>query len=111
MSNLIEAPRPSPLSDQSLSVVEATAPVVAAHADEITAHFYPRMFAAHPELLRVFNQGHCRSCGSSGRRCLTVACRRPESATKSSDPTCGRPNCRPIRDPDAKLSMITHFTR
>jgi nitric oxide dioxygenase len=43
------------LSDQSLSVVEATAPVVAAHADEITAHFYPRMFAAHPELLRVFN--------------------------------------------------------
>jgi len=46
------------LSDQSLGVVEATAPVVAAHADEITAHFYPRMFAAHPELLRVFNQGN-----------------------------------------------------
>jgi nitric oxide dioxygenase len=32
--------------------------VVAAHADEITARFYPRMFAAHPELLRVFNQGN-----------------------------------------------------
>ena len=58
MSNLIEAPRPSLLSDQSLGVVQATAPVVAAHADEITAHFYPRMFAAHPELLRVFNQGN-----------------------------------------------------
>ena len=58
MSNLTEAPRPSLLSDQSLSVVQATAPVVAAHADEITAHFYPRMFAAHPELLRVFNQGN-----------------------------------------------------
>jgi hemoglobin-like flavoprotein len=58
VSNLIEAPRPSLLSDQSLGVVEATAPVVAAHADEITAHFYPRMFAAHPELLRVFNQGN-----------------------------------------------------
>jgi nitric oxide dioxygenase len=39
-----------------LSVVQATASIVAAHADEITAHFYPRMFAAHPELLRVFNQ-------------------------------------------------------
>ena len=58
MSNLTEAPRPSLLSDQSLSVVQATAPVVAAHADEITARFYPRMFAAHPELLRVFNQGN-----------------------------------------------------
>ena len=46
------------LSDQALSVVQATAPVVAAHADEITAHFYPRMFAAHPELLRIFNQGN-----------------------------------------------------
>ena len=46
------------LVDKSLGVVQATAPVVAAHADEITAHFYPRMFAAHPELLRVFNQGN-----------------------------------------------------
>ena len=58
MSNLTEAPRPSLLSDQSLGVVQATAAVVAAHADEITARFYPRMFAANPELLRVFNQGN-----------------------------------------------------
>jgi nitric oxide dioxygenase len=46
------------LSPEALSVVRATAPVVAEHADQITAHFYPRMFAAHPELLRVFNQGN-----------------------------------------------------
>ena len=58
MSTLTETPRPSLLSDKSLAVVQATAPVVAAHADEITAHFYPRMFTAHPELLRVFNQGN-----------------------------------------------------
>ncbi len=58
MSNLTEVPRSSLLSDQSLSVVQATAAVVAAHADTITARFYPRMFAAHPELLRVFNQGN-----------------------------------------------------
>lgn len=38
--------------------MQATAPVVAAHADQITANFYPRMFNAHPELLRVFNQGN-----------------------------------------------------
>src|SRR5918994_7188712 len=58
MSNLTEAPTPSLLSDQSLGVVQATAPVVAAHADEITARFYANMFVAHPELLRVFNQGN-----------------------------------------------------
>lgn len=50
--------QPSMLSPASLSVVQATAGVVAANADEITARFYPRMFAAHPELLRVFNQGN-----------------------------------------------------
>ena len=32
--------------------------MVAAHAEQITARFYPRMFAEHPELLRVFNQGN-----------------------------------------------------
>jgi nitric oxide dioxygenase len=32
--------------------------VVAAHAEQITARFYPRMFAEHPELLRLFNQGN-----------------------------------------------------
>jgi nitric oxide dioxygenase len=46
------------LSESSHAVVSATAPVVAQHADEITARFYSNMFAAHPELLRVFNQGN-----------------------------------------------------
>ena len=46
MSTVTDTPRPSLLSDKSLGVVQATAAVVAAHADEITAHFYPRMFAA-----------------------------------------------------------------
>ena len=58
MSSIADASNPSLLSPENLSVVRATAPVVAAHADQITAHFYPRMFAAHPELLRVFNQGN-----------------------------------------------------
>jgi nitric oxide dioxygenase len=58
VSSLADASNPSLLSPENLSVVRATAPVVAAHADQITAHFYPRMFAAHPELLRVFNQGN-----------------------------------------------------
>ncbi|MGS0684243.1 globin domain-containing protein [Nakamurella sp. GG22] len=46
------------LSNESAAVVSATAAVVAAHAEQITARFYPRMFAAHPELLRVFNMGN-----------------------------------------------------
>src|SRR4051794_25009245 len=46
------------LSRSSEQVVRDTAAVVAEHADEITARFYPRMFEAHPELLRLFNQGN-----------------------------------------------------
>jgi len=46
------------LSARSEAVVQATAGVVAEHAEQITARFYPRMFAEHPELLRVFNQGN-----------------------------------------------------
>jgi len=58
VSSLADASNQSLLSPENLNVVQATAPVVAAYADQITAHFYPRMFAAHPELLRVFNQGN-----------------------------------------------------
>jgi nitric oxide dioxygenase len=58
VSNFTDTSNSSLLSPESLSVVQATAPVVAAHADQITANFYPRMFNAHPELLRVFNQGN-----------------------------------------------------
>ena len=58
VSNLTDASSSSLLSPEALSVVQATAPVVAAHADQITANFYPRMFNAHPELLRLFNQGN-----------------------------------------------------
>ena len=50
--------RRSLLSADSAAVVQATATVVAAHAEQITARFYPGMFAAHPELLRVFNKGN-----------------------------------------------------
>ena len=46
------------LSPASRSVVQATAAVVAEHAEQITTRFYARMFEEHPELLRVFNQGN-----------------------------------------------------
>ncbi len=46
------------LSTESEAIVRATAPVVAAHADEITTLFYRRLFEAHPALLNVFNRAH-----------------------------------------------------
>lgn len=46
------------LSPQSHALVEATAAVVAEHANAITSVFYPTMFAAHPELQNVFNQAN-----------------------------------------------------
>ncbi|MFY9335659.1 MAG: globin domain-containing protein [Mycobacterium sp.] len=46
------------LSPESTATVKATAGVVAEHAVEITERFYPHMFAAHPELLRVFNKAN-----------------------------------------------------
>ena len=49
---------PSLLSASPQPSSSATAAVVAEHAEQITARFYPRMFAEHPELLRVFNQGN-----------------------------------------------------
>jgi nitric oxide dioxygenase len=58
MSTTLQEATPSLLSERSAAVVAATAGVVAAHAEQITARFYPRMFAEHPELLRVFNQGN-----------------------------------------------------
>ena len=58
MSSLLEEDRQSLLSAEAKAVVEATAAVVAEHAEQITARFYPAMFEAHPELLRLFNQGN-----------------------------------------------------
>ncbi|MFI2435687.1 globin domain-containing protein [Streptomyces sp. NPDC018693] len=47
------------LSEQSAATVRATLPVVGAAIGEITERFYPRMFAARPELLRdLFNRGN-----------------------------------------------------
>ncbi|RKT55276.1 globin domain-containing protein [Saccharothrix australiensis] len=46
------------LSTASAEVVRATLPVVRDHAVEITGVFYRSLFAAHPELLDLFNQGN-----------------------------------------------------
>lgn len=47
------------VSAKSVEVVRATLPAVGAAIDDITALFYSKMFAAHPELQRdLFNRGN-----------------------------------------------------
>ncbi|MFD4266677.1 globin domain-containing protein [Rhodococcus sp. NPDC058481] len=47
------------LSPASTEVIKATLPAVGAAIEDITALFYPKMFAAHPELERdLFNRGN-----------------------------------------------------
>lgn len=58
------------LSPTSADVIAATAGVVAEHAEEITARFYPRMFAERPELLRVFNLAN-QATGEQSRALAT----------------------------------------
>lgn len=43
------------LTPDQLSIVKATVPALEAHGETITRHFYASMFAAHPELLNIFN--------------------------------------------------------
>lgn len=48
------------LTPAQTAIIKATAPVVAAHANQITATFYPLMFERFPEVRAVFNQSHQR---------------------------------------------------
>ena len=46
------------LSAQQIEIIKATAPVVGAHAREITDCFYPLMFQRYPKVAELFNQTH-----------------------------------------------------
>jgi nitric oxide dioxygenase len=46
------------LSQETINIIKATVPVVAKHAEQITAHFYPLMFKEFPEVKAFFNQSH-----------------------------------------------------
>jgi nitric oxide dioxygenase len=46
------------LSQETIRVVKATAPAVAAHAEAITRRFYTLMFDGNPETLAYFNPAH-----------------------------------------------------
>jgi len=46
------------LKQSQIDIIKATAPVVGAHARDITEHFYPLMFSRYPEVKAYFNQAH-----------------------------------------------------
>jgi nitric oxide dioxygenase len=48
------------LSAETIQIIKSTAPILATRGTEITTHFYKKMFAAHPELLNIFNHGNQR---------------------------------------------------
>ncbi|WP_028023440.1 NO-inducible flavohemoprotein [Enterovibrio calviensis] len=46
------------LSPKTIEIVKSTAPLLAATGPTLTAHFYDRMFARHPELKDIFNMSN-----------------------------------------------------
>ncbi|MGX9460834.1 NO-inducible flavohemoprotein [Shewanella sp. A14] len=44
------------LDTATVKIIKATVPVLQIHANDITRHFYPLLFAQHPEVLPFFNQ-------------------------------------------------------
>ncbi|SON50732.1 NO-inducible flavohemoprotein [Vibrio tapetis] len=46
------------LSSSTIEIVKSTAPLIAETGPKLTAHFYDRMFAHHPELKDIFNLTH-----------------------------------------------------
>ena len=46
------------LDQDTINIIKATVPAVKAHADDITACFYPLMFKQYPEVIPYFNQTH-----------------------------------------------------
>ncbi|WP_435972528.1 globin domain-containing protein [Streptomyces sp. Qhu_M48] len=85
------------LSEQAVPVVRATLPAVGGALDRITARFYERLFAAHPELLRdLFNRGN--QAGGEQRQALAG------SIAAFAVALVEKPDVRP----DAMLSRIAH---
>src|SRR6185437_2923778 len=57
------------LSQETIKIIKSTVPVLEKHGKTITTVFYKNMFAAHPELLNVFNHAN----QSQGRQQTALA--------------------------------------
>lgn len=59
------------LSQKTVDIVKSTAPILQAHGETLTRHFYKRMFANNPEVIPFFNQSN--QAGGSQQRALAGA--------------------------------------
>lgn len=59
----------SSLTPAQIQIVKATVPALEQHGETITRHFYASMFAAHPELLNIFNPANQQT----GRQARSLA--------------------------------------
>lgn len=64
---------PQPLSESSIQIVKATAPLVAENAETITRCFYQLMFEGDPEVRQFFNQAH-QQAGTQQRALAGAIC-------------------------------------
>lgn len=67
-SNFFSASLPDVLDQKTLDVVNATAPAVVAHIEEITSKFYPHMFSTHPCTKNYFNLAHQVTHSADGEK-------------------------------------------
>jgi nitric oxide dioxygenase len=61
------------LSQRTIDIVKATAPVLEEHGETLTQHFYKRMFAHNPEVAPLFNPAHQRA-GSQQKALAAAIC-------------------------------------
>ena len=69
---LLKEPPPT-ISESSIRIVQATAPLVAENAETITRCFYQRMFTEDPQVRRFFNQAH-QHAGTQQRALAGAIC-------------------------------------
>jgi len=61
------------LTEKTIAIVKATAPILQVHAETLTRHFYKRMFAHNPEVAPYFNPAH-QTSGSQQRALAGAIC-------------------------------------
>lgn len=61
------------LSEKTITIVKATAPVLEVHGEALTRHFYKRMFSHNPEVAPLFNPSN-QHAGSQQRALAAAIC-------------------------------------
>ncbi|NVB42747.1 hypothetical protein G6O69_33305 [Pseudenhygromyxa sp. WMMC2535] len=60
------------MNDASIAIVKATIPALREQGEAITERMYARMFAAHPEVERMFNPSHMRPGGQASTLAASI---------------------------------------